>query len=111
MLVYNFLIYIISAKKYAASLFFFWFTAQCGMWGSSAPQPGIKLESPAQEVQSFNHWAAREIPAAVYFLPFMLSPLLLLLLSLVKGLTVLYHFKQPALPFTLFCFLFHLFPL
>ena len=110
MLVYNFLIYIISAKKYAVFFFFFLSVLHSVACGILVPQPGIKLESPAQEVQSFNHWAAREIPAALYFLPFMLSPLLLLLLSLVKGLTILYHFKELALPFT-FLFLFHLFPL
>ena len=33
----------------------------CGMW-DLVPWPGIKLASPALEVQSLNHWTIREVP-------------------------------------------------
>ena len=38
--------------------FFFWRRDMCVL----VPQPGIEPMPPAMEMQSLNHWAAREVP-------------------------------------------------
>ena len=41
-------------------LFYFW--SHCMAWGILVPRPGIEPMPPAVEVQSPNHWTAREVP-------------------------------------------------
>ena len=44
---------------------FFIFAALHGMW-DLVPSPGIEPMSPAVEVQSLNHWTAREVPGKFF---------------------------------------------
>ena len=38
----------------------------CGMWDLSSLTLGIEPTAPVVEVQSHNHWAAREVPILIF---------------------------------------------
>ena len=40
----------------------------CGMWDLSSLTLGIEPMSPVVEVQSHNHWIAREVPILIFIL-------------------------------------------
>ena len=47
-------------------LFFNFFWLHRAAFGLLVPQPGIEPVPPALEVQSLNHWTAREVPTSTF---------------------------------------------
>ena len=56
--------YALSSSFLVCVFFFFFFFWLCGIL---VPRPGIEPAPPAVEVQSLNHWTAREVPVCVFF--------------------------------------------
>ena len=53
--------------KFFFFLIYYLFRLHHVAWGILDPRPGIKLSSPAVEVQSLNPWTTREVPYVFHF--------------------------------------------